>query len=195
MAKHRKLTSEEREKIVGIYRAGLVTNIALLTRKFNVNKTTISRILRKCGIRPPLRQHLWKVTVVIPKEGWKISYLAGLLDGDGYVGIVNNKRKDRSPTPRIAIYNTSLSLMKWLIINFGGQYRLRKDQTNAKVDKYIRKRPQYKWEIERVLDILRILNAITPYLIVKNSEAKEVLMYCEERVLNLYGSEFLASYM
>ncbi|MEM2047621.1 MAG: helix-turn-helix domain-containing protein, partial [Candidatus Jordarchaeales archaeon] len=64
MAKRRKLTSEERGKIVEIYRAGLVTNIALLARKFNVNKTTISRILRKRGIRPPLRQHLWKVTIV-----------------------------------------------------------------------------------------------------------------------------------
>jgi hypothetical protein len=102
------------------------------------------------------------------------SYLAGIIDGEGYLGITKQSRKDRpsiSYREILQVANTYKDLVDFLKNEIGGSV-------------YIIKRPQDKdyWKVQYVWhcsqsEIEFILKKTMPYLIVKKGQAKLLLEF------------------
>jgi hypothetical protein len=102
-----------------------------------------------------------------------ISYLAGIIDGEGYVGIRKcNKKNDGSLIPEykptVVICNTNYNLMVFLKENFNGS--ICKKNKGLKV----LWKQSYSFEFNRT-EIKRILPKIIPYLIIKKEQAEMVM--------------------
>jgi hypothetical protein len=114
----------------------------------------------------------------LTKDKSKLSYLAGLLDGEGYFCISRtnahalNGRLYNAFDLQIGVANTSEKLMKWLVSNFGQSYRPLSQRTNT-----FAKKTCYQWKIERRENQELFLLAILPYLVIKKEQAKTALLY------------------
>lgn len=102
----------------------------------------------------------------------KWPYLAGILDGEGTICMwnMNNAKGYQHITYSVVVYGTSLNLMKWLVLNFGGKYYLR-TKTN------LSKKPQYAWHPSGKKNKERILLGCLPYMVIKKEQAKVVLEF------------------
>lgn len=108
------------------------------------------------------------------EKNW--SYLAGIFDGEGYIGISINHRGPRNGRDaaveyqaRIVIVNTSLKLMKWLITNFGGVYYSRQKTEGWRLS--------YNWEPKGAHNKELLLLGILPYLQIKKEQANLLLQF------------------
>lgn len=102
-------------------------------------------------------------------------YLAGIIDGEGCVGMVcstSKKRiregRKRSSCARCEVSNTSKELVDWLYDNFGGYKYPVKREGNRKL--------QYRWKLRKE-EMKKVIPQIIPYLIIKKQECKELLNY------------------
>ena len=98
-----------------------------------------------------------------------ISYLAGLVDGEGYVGIKKSKHPKHCPSPtyheRIQIRMINEPAIKLFKDVFGGNYY---KETNK--SKYGGK-PLYCYQVSD-LAAAKTLKILLPYLIIKERQAK-----------------------
>lgn len=102
-----------------------------------------------------------------------IQYLAGLVDGEGYVGIRKcSKKNDGSLIPEykptLVIANTNYDLIKALKENFSGS--ICKKNKGLKV----LWKQSYSFEFNRT-EIKKILPKLIPYLIIKRKQAEMVM--------------------
>jgi hypothetical protein len=98
-----------------------------------------------------------------------LAYLAGLLDGEGTLGVYGRTEKGRREyVVACVVANTSTTLMEWLVTKFGGSYKARK-QTNKgwKVC--------YGWSIHDRRKIADLLPHVLPYLVIKKEQAELML--------------------
>lgn len=96
-----------------------------------------------------------------------ISYLAGILDGEGYFGL----RQGKSYVVCMQVANNSLELMDWLYNNFGGWYTAHlNDREHHEVT--------HVWTISSKKELIDILPFIIPELIVKKVQAQLLLEFC-----------------
>ena len=93
-----------------------------------------------------------------------LSYLAGLIDGEGHIGIHSNGRK--TPTSRlrrrfvIEVGMTSETVIDWLHANFGGsKRRLRKNNPKWK--------QQWRWRVQGPEAVV-LYRRLQPLLKIKN---------------------------
>jgi hypothetical protein len=102
-------------------------------------------------------------------------YLAGIVDGEGtlclnyrptYVG----KNIGAVCFSQIVIYNTSTTLMRWLISNVGGRFYLRTKTS-------LSKKPQYAWVPSGKKNREQFLLGILPYLVIKKKQAELLLEF------------------
>ncbi len=102
------------------------------------------------------------------------AYLAGIIDGEGHIGI--HKRKDRGDERLyVSVINTDKPLMKWLSEICGTiSHRGRKGSLG--------KRPCYTWNVYPVADAIAILHAISPYVKVKKEIVLKAISWCEARL-------------
>lgn len=106
----------------------------------------------------------------------KIIYLAGIIDGEGYIGI--NKSKNYQGKPlfklRVVVCNTNTDLIKWLVDNFGGYI------TKKKTYSYKHK-VSYNWKVncDKAGDVLSL---VLPYLIIKKRQAELAILYRELQI-------------
>lgn len=108
----------------------------------------------------------------------KWSYLAGLFDGEGSITICRrsgfDKRVGRSYPAfifTIQITNTNLTLMKWLITNFGGVYY------SANATRPEHWKPSYQWRVKGRKNEEQMLLSVLPYLVIKREQALLGLEY------------------
>lgn len=101
-----------------------------------------------------------------------IAYLAGIVDGEGYVGIkkTNNRSDCKNPQyhERIQIRMVDECVIKFFKNTFGGNYYKETDHS-----KYS-KRPLYCYQASDKL-AANIIKILTPYLILKKRQAKLIL--------------------
>ena len=99
------------------------------------------------------------------------AYLAGLIDGEGHLGIEG----PQGPGVMLVITNSSVVLMDWLESHMpvGKKYSLKGSKNGVK-------RPVWQWWIWNE-DILPIVSAVMPYLIAKREEAEVILLALDER--------------
>lgn len=113
------------------------------------------------------------------EKNW--SYVAGIFDGEGTATIASYSRtaidgRGNGPyqyfqhEPKIAIKNTDINLMKWLISNFGGVYY---QQDNSSKGWKI----SYLWQPKGHKNRENFLLGILPYLIIKREQCLLVLEY------------------
>ena len=152
-----------------------------IAKIYHTHPQTIRKILERMSIKRRNRQQAYllafskgrikKQIVKIPKEGWKIAYLAGLIDGEGHIGISKGR-------PQISVYNTNEEVMKWIVRNFhGSMYRNRYYQKNIE-----RKKMIFYWSVASTTEAYKLLNATIPFLIIKRKEAMNLIQHLETRI-------------
>lgn len=102
----------------------------------------------------------------------QISYLAGIIDGEGSIYIQSrNLKGSMDYFPRFQIVNTDKKLMDWIHQTFGGNlYTKNRLKHNPKW------RTQYEWFTTRPL-MDQLLDLITPFLICKKEHAQIMLEF------------------
>ena len=99
------------------------------------------------------------------------AWTAGIIDGEGYVGLVNRKgRKKKQPT--VDVFNTNMLILNRLKENFGGYLYLNKrpSRPNSK--------PCWQWTLKGRKCVV-FLNKIKPFLCGKLDKAEMVIKYGE----------------
>jgi len=100
-----------------------------------------------------------------------LAYLAGIVDGEGYIGISADHRKRNPDRPcwrlKVAVTNTNEWLMQYLKFSVGGGIIVLK-RKNPK--------PCYQWEIRygKAADFLKL---ILPYLRLKKPQAELAIKF------------------
>lgn len=100
-----------------------------------------------------------------------LAYLAGLIDGEGYIGVKRTNRKDAtSPIyhERIQLRMVHEGAIALLAETLGGSYYREKPHANNG-------RPLFCWQASDAL-AARILERVLPYLLVKRECAENVLL-------------------
>jgi hypothetical protein len=97
----------------------------------------------------------------------QISYLAGIIDGEGtfYIG-----RTGKKWNSRLLIVNTDKRLIDWLQNNFGGLVYSRKSLKNPTW------KTKYEWILEKA-KILPICEIVIPHLICKKEQADLMIKF------------------
>ncbi len=115
------------------------------------------------------------------------AYLAGLFDSEGDLSVGRHTSKERtyivkgkkytyknyiSYSASIAVYNTYLPLMKYLVKHFGGTYRVlhKETETTQKV---------YAWKPDGTKHSLYVLNLVAPYVSIKQSQLQLLIKFLE----------------
>ena len=141
-----------------------------LLKKYKIGHQTLYNILDRYGI--PHKK--FKPANPCPTEVKVLAYFAGIVDGEGTLGISQRGKGKYLGRPFFGVVNTNEELIKWIAKHFKGTVTCSKRGQGRK--------PLYKWYATRLSDIKQILEAILPYLIVKKEKAEEVIAECEKRL-------------
>ena len=109
--------------------------------------------------------------IVVPEDPATLGYLAGLIDGEGTIGIKTQFARGSSKNPShsivVSVVNTDARLMLWLGEVVGGRvYGPRADKRNTARGH----KPRWDWTIFGG-NAERLLIAIRPYLVIKGEQA------------------------
>lgn len=175
------LTDEEKAIILKWYKEGKLTCPRLIAQALNRHHQTIRRYLRSQGIRLPRYKPCLRRATVKDLSVAQAAYLAGLIDGEGSIGLNKNSLSWAEARVQLVIGNKDEALMRWLVENVGGRYYVRERSG-------INKSKLYVWMLTRIIDIVKVLKQTEPYLVLKKGLARNVMTFCEKRISDLYGS-------
>ena len=112
-------------------------------------------------------------------ETEKLCYLAGLVDGEGTIGIYMTKpggRKKAYPRLTLIVCNTDRAMIDWIKENFGGHVYCHKQRAGnlktSQPDEHYK--PLWRWTLEW-RNAMDLIERLLPYLITKQQRAREVL--------------------
>jgi len=101
------------------------------------------------------------------------AYLAGLIDGEGYISILKNKKDTYKDGFRhqavLKIVMTDKEIIEWLYNGFGGLFEPRKGIGNRK--------DSYCWVLKNNKNLIPFLLKVTPYLKVKRKQANILIEF------------------
>jgi len=117
------------------------------------------------------------VRTLKPEEA---SYIAGFIDGEGWIGLMLKKepvRKRKRMQPIIHVSNTNKSCLLWLrdTIGYGStvNHNLRRAKSKHK--------RAYRYVMLNKKQILKLLGQLLPYLRLKRKQAKLVMRFCQRK--------------
>ena len=100
-----------------------------------------------------------------------LAYIAGIVDGEGYIGISADHRKRNPNRPcwrlRVTVTNTNEWLMQFLKFSFGGIIDLKRSSSL---------KPCYNWTLCRS-NAAEFLKLILPYLRLKRPQAELAIKF------------------
>lgn len=105
------------------------------------------------------------------------AYLAGLVDGEGYIGILQTKRGNKAEwhssrqymySPVLKVCMTDKRVIEWLYGSFGGTFETRKAHG--------KNRESYAWMCRKAA-VASFLKYIYPYMRVKRKQAEIVFRF------------------
>lgn len=101
-----------------------------------------------------------------------LAYTAGLIDGEGYLGLIPNCRVTTSLAPKVKVASVTLEIVEFLHSTFGGHLdKVRKHKGNH--------RDSYMWTLSNKVNVYKFLKEIRPYLKLKFKQADIIFNYCE----------------
>lgn len=107
-------------------------------------------------------------SIILPTEITDIAYLAGIFDGEG--NIYGQRRSIKSFARwQICIGNTDANLMRWLR-KIGGSVTV-----SGKAGSNKRTKNMFSWKICGLYNVLTLLGAMLPFLLIKKSGALEAI--------------------
>jgi hypothetical protein len=110
-----------------------------------------------------------------PTEATTLAYLAGIIDGEGHVGIAKlkicGKRRQDFYQARMVVKMTDRQAIDLLYATFGGYVYWRGSRTSNS-------QPTYNWEINGRKRVAVILEQLLPHLRVKEILAELVIEFC-----------------
>lgn len=95
-----------------------------------------------------------------------LAYMAGLLDGEGHIGITLRKNLRSGHQLRIEITNTNEAFIKWILPRFDGHGAHRKDRWGDG-----NRKDSYVWYADN-RKAIRLLKLLMPYLVLKKEQAQ-----------------------
>ena len=117
----------------------------------------------------------------------KFAYIAGLIDGEGTIGIYkrSDKNKDYNSKGRgLSLYKLSISIgqkngamIDWLYGNFGGTIFKKEQVTTVPGNKKHYDHQMYEWKLNKIDELEYLLKRIIPFLIEKKSQAQIALEF------------------
>jgi len=111
-------------------------------------------------------RHLHQIFMGIRMTDIELSYVAGIVDGEGSVMFVKTNFSKFS-VPVLSICNTNLALLEWIKFKFGGQIHSRKPRKKGHKVSY-----ELRWYYDGCLNML---SRLVDYLIVKKPQAMLLL--------------------
>lgn len=106
-------------------------------------------------------------------------YAAGILDGEGWIGIAHERRQGHEANDRhslrVVVTNQSLLLLEWLQERWGG--RITEKKTKPHHNRC------WRWQVEK-LAAEQFLRDVRPYCIVKAPQIELALEFRALRVVN-----------
>lgn len=103
----------------------------------------------------------------------ELGYVAGILDGEGTIGIYRD-RQWRGTTywnARLSVTSTDYRLIAWLKERLGGyidvHHQMRTDS----------RKPYSRWTLRKIADVTGLLLLVEPYLIIKRDHAQLALAF------------------
>ena len=115
-----------------------------------------------------------------------LSYVAGIIDGEGSIVIQRKKKETKNGRIRfrIEIYNSNKEMLDWIAKKFRDGKVKEKNPLHISRRGYGTKAQMYFWIVNKQEAVYKILVAILPYLIIKKSKAGKAIAFIEERVTN-----------
>lgn len=102
-------------------------------------------------------------------------YLAGLLDGEGYLGLMQGNSQHRMKyIPTVKMANTHEQIVRLVSRQLGGNISYQPFTENADIWK-----PAWCWTVRGFLRVTRVLDAVQPFLIVKQPQAEVLRAFLE----------------
>lgn len=167
----RKFTPDQDEEIAKAYLSGLT--LQDLARQLHVGVKAIRNALIRQDVK---FRHLGTkgLEIKMPEDPRELGYLAGLLDGEGYITWHVRRRNGKiEKHPHIGIANTNPEVLKYLE-SFGGKVSWRPERGKFSACG--------AWQIDGTLNIIKFLRSVLPSLIIKQKKAEEMLAELEKRV-------------
>jgi len=93
------------------------------------------------------------------------AYAAGLLDGEGYLGLIPRYQKEFEFVPVIKVASTTYELLDFLYEEFGGH------MDKERQSKQANRKPSKMWTLKNRKAITEFLFRVYPYLKVKKRQA------------------------
>jgi hypothetical protein len=110
---------------------------------------------------------------IVPTDPAVLGYLAGIIDGEGCIGITSAKgpaSRNTSHALRLYVTSTSEELMVWLIDTFGAGRRVSR---NEKPGKWA---TRYDWVVYGH-QAEQLLRTVLPHLVIKQAQARLALEF------------------
>lgn len=104
--------------------------------------------------------------VDVPTDVATLAYMAGIIDGEGWVSFVSGTGW------KLGVANTHRGVCDWVCNHFGGHVHDRAERGRS-IFKSVR--PSFQWSLQRAPDVLAVLCAIEPYMIIKRDKALEAI--------------------
>jgi hypothetical protein len=169
-----KLSESQIEKLKKRYVDG--ESLESLVDTFHIGKTGIQY---HCASLTPKRKHnilLKRLNELREKlTSFQIGYLAGLIDGEGWLGI---EERGNSYGLRITVCMTSNKTIQYLQSLLSGHVYIKKEGYRYN------QKPQYVWEIWSVEDVGSLLLLIKDYLVTKSQNAEVLLEFAKVKLDN-----------
>ena len=189
-----RLSAEQKEEIRLLYWNG--TPYEEIVKRYGCSKSNFWLIVR--NMRRDVLNHRFDIQLeaLIKLPEAKLGWVAGIVDGEGYIGIVQAKDKRRGTftlMPRVDIVSTTKVMQDELqrVLGFGCVFEKKAHQRRKPNEKV-----QFAWEIWSAATVGPFLSVIEPYLIVKREVASVVRAFCESRIerdLQPYSDADMAS--
>ena len=108
-------------------------------------------------------------------DKWKLAYVAGILDGEGWIGI-SKRSKTMTLTPAVEVSMSDIKCIS-LLHNVTGLGTI-----SIKTNRGWSSNTMYYWCIRGRLEIYWLLKAVHPFLVTKREQADIMIEFLERRL-------------
>jgi hypothetical protein len=167
-----RLTEEQKSEIRRLYESGV--HHGEIVSRFKCSESAFWLIVR--GLRNGVRQRAWAELESrlrgLPKE--KLGWVAGIVDGEGYVGL--GKHGERWVNPRVSVASATRCMQEELVALVGvGTIGFRPNKKKKQRDCFV-------WQLHTAQEVGGFLSAVGNLLVVKRDVASIVLGFCRTRL-------------